>query len=148
MNKKLDSPYRVSGARVRRRVRMVAVADNPLEIVNKVTGEVSIASPYVGSRAWRDIASFIKVFDTDKISDLQRGEYSVFFWMLGKLDFDGGVLLDVDECARSRGISKRMVYYSVRGLVDKDFIRKDKRGMYWVNPNIAFRGNRDELLEL
>ena len=55
------SPYRVTGGRVKKRVRLVAVTDNPIDVINKTTGEVKTATPYVGNRAWRDISSFIKV---------------------------------------------------------------------------------------
>lgn len=142
-----SSPYRVSADRVKRRVRMVAVANNPIDVVNKVTGEVFTASPYVGSRAWRDVSDFVKVYRPEALGMLSQREYRVFCWALGRLDFDGRFVFNGEECREQMAFkTERSAYYGLRGLVEKDFVRRDKKGVYWVNPNIAYRGSRDELL--
>jgi len=144
---KEDSPYRVKADRVKRRVRMVAVANNPIDVVNKVTGEVFTASPYVGSRAWRDVSDFVKVYRPEDIGILSKREFMVFCWALGRLSFDGRFEFNGAECKEQMGFKcERSAYYGLKGLVEKDLVRKDKRGSYWVNPNIAYRGSRDELL--
>ena len=73
---------------------------------------------------------------------------SVYAYGLHEMDFDGKFVFNESECMRLTGIGRTMVYDGLRGLISRDFIRKDKRGVYWVNPNIAFRGSRDELLDL
>jgi hypothetical protein len=65
------------------------------------------------------------------------------------LDFDGRFVFDGSDCVEQMGFkNSRSAYYGLRGLVEKDFVRRDKKGAYWVNPNIAYRGSRDELLLL
>lgn len=143
------SPYRVQASKLKRRVRMVAVTTNPIDVVNKTTGEVMTATPYVGNRAWRDVSDFVKVFKPREIGMLSEREFKVFCWAMGRLDFEGRFKFNGAECKEAMGFkSERSVYYGLKGLVEKDYVKKDKRGMYWVNPNIAYRGNRDELLDL
>ena len=143
-----DSPYRVTGTKIKKRVRMVAVSKDPLEIVNRVTGEVTQASPYVGKRQFRDVGEFIKIYDPLGLAQLKSYEAKVFYYALSKLDFDGLFVFETDECMEQTGLKRTSVFGGLGGLVEKDFIRRDKRGCYWVNPNIAFRGSRDDLLVL
>lgn len=144
---KEGSPYRVKAEKVKRRVRLVAVTHNPMDVVNVVTGEVQRATPYVGSRAWRDISDFVKVYKPEELGMLSQREYKVFCWALGRLDFEGRFDFSGAECKEQMGFkTERSAYYGLRGLVEKDLVRKDKRGSYWVNPNVAYRGSRDELL--
>ena len=120
-----------------------------MEVVDRTTGEVKVATPYVGNRAWRDISDFVKVFDPISFLKLGERELKVFIWVLIALDFDGKFVFDGSKCCKEVGFKcERSAYYGLKGLVEKDFVRKDKNGVYWVNPNIAFRGNRDELMVL
>lgn len=146
--KELYNPYTVRNTKVKRRVRMVAVNKNPLEVVNTVTGEVTLASPYVGKRQYRDIGEFIKVYNPLMMMRMSKEEYRVFMYALYKLDFSGLFLFDTDDCVEITGMSRSGVFRGLKGLLEKDSVRKDKRGAYWINPNIAFRGSRDELLEI
>lgn len=141
------NPYKVSGGKVKRRVRMVAVSKDTLEIVNKTTGEVTVASPYVGKRQFRDIDEFVKVYNVEMLYGLKPAEYNMMIYALSRLNFEGKFMFDEAECLAKTGLSARMLYYGLKGLLDRDFIRRDKRGAYWVNPNIAFRGSRDDLLD-
>ena len=143
-----ENPYSVSDARVKKRVRMVAVTANPLDVVNTVTGEVQRAMPYVGKRAYRDVSDFVKVFDWREIMKMQSYEMKVFGYACEMLEFDGSFRVDYEECMRMTGLSKSGVSKGLRGLVDKDAIRREGNGYYWINPNIAYRGNRDELIDI
>lgn len=145
---KNDSPYRVVGGRVKRRVRMIAVTNNPLEVIDRRTGEVKMATPYVGSRAWRDIEDFVKLYDTSSLMGLRLCEWRVLLCVMEDLDFDGLFVYNEEECVRRTGMTGRMVYRGLKGLVDRDIVRRSKRGVYWVNPNIVYKGSRDELLEI
>jgi hypothetical protein len=127
---------------------MVAVNKNPLEVVNTVTGEVTLASPYVGKRQYRDIGEFIKVYNPLMMMRMSKEEYRVFMYALCRLDFSGLFRFDTTDCMDSTGMSRSGVFRGLSGLLGMDAIRKDKRGLYWINPNIAFRGSRDELLEI
>ena len=125
---------------------MIAVTRNPLDIVNTVTGEVSRATPYVGKRSVRDISEFVKLYDVQAMMDLKVYEYKVMCYALGKLSFDGQFVFVATECMEQTGLSRRSVFNGMEGLKKRDYIRKDKKGVYWVNPNVAYRGSRDDLL--
>lgn len=140
------NPYRVEAQKLKRRVRLVAVTQNPIDVVNVATGEVQRATPYVGNRAWRDISDFVKLYDVQGLLRLKPYEWKVFMVALSELGFDGRFEFSEERYAEKIGCKRGLVYKGVRGLVEKDFIRRDKKGVYWVNPNVAFRGSRDELL--
>lgn len=146
---KESSPYRVQPDKVKKGVRLSAVASNPIDLVSRSTGEVVGATPYVGRRTVRDISDFVKVYSPMELLELSERELKVFCWALSGLDFDGKFSFDGAKCKEELGFKcERSAYYGLKGLVEKDFIRKDRKGIYWINPNIAFRGSRDELMEL
>ena len=143
----MNNPYVVSDTKVKKRVRLVAVTTNPMDVINTVTGEVQRATPYVGNRRFRDIGEFTKVYNSDVVFGLSVYALKVMLWIWYLMDYEGGFLFDADKCAEKIGVKRRMAYYGLQELKDKDIIRKDKGSKYWFNPNIAFRGSRDELLE-
>ena len=142
------SPYSVVPDKVKKGVRLSAVASNPIDLVSKSTGEVVGATPYVGRRTVRDISDFVKLYDMRVLMKLGMAEIRVLMHMMGKLDFSGMVEFEEEECIEETELSRVSVYKGIRGLVEKDIIKKDKRAHYWVNPNIAYRGSRDDLLGL
>ena len=128
------------------RTRMVAVAGNPIDVVNRSTGEVIGATPYVGRRMLRDTSDFVKLYNPKQLARLRPCEYVVFMCALGRLTFEGKFAFDEEVFIEEAGYARGNVYKGLRGLIEKDYVRKDKRGSYWINPNIAYRGSRDELL--
>lgn len=138
----------VEDARVKKRVRMVAVADNPLDIVNTKTGEVKRAMPFVGNRAYRDVSEFVKVYDWMSLVQMKSYEWKVFGYACEELEFDGSFRMVYEDCMRMTGLSRSGVDKGLKGLVEKDYIRRECNGHYWINPNIAYRGSRDELLDI
>lgn len=142
----MDNPYRISGAKLKRRVRLVAVPSNPIDVVNRVTGVVEYATPYVGRREWRDISDFVKVYESEVLYELSAYALKVMFYIWEEMDFEGGFIFKAEDCAGRIGVGKRMVFRGMKELKDRDFVKKDKGCHYWFNPNIAFRGNRDDLI--
>lgn len=134
--------------RVKKRVRLVAVTQNPMDVVNIATGEVQRATPYVGNRAWRDVSDFVKVFDTDELLRMGKDEFRVFVYGWSRLEFNGKFDIEIEDCMEHTGLSRASIYRGLDKLVKRDAIRRDGGGAYWVNPNIAFRGNRDELMQI
>lgn len=141
------NPYRVVPDKVKKSVRLSAVTKYPLELVSRTTGEVVGATPYFGRRALRDISDFVKLYKPAVLLYLLPAELKVLVYMMEKLDFSGMVEFDEAECMEYTGLSRVSVYRGVRGLVQKDIIRKDKRAHYWVNANVLYRGSRDELMD-
>ena len=140
------NPYRLESPSTRRRVRMIAVTDSPMEVVNKSTGEVKIATPYIGNRSVRDVTEFVKLYDTKRLMDLHPYEWKVLLYAAEKLQYEGDWLFDYKECMSDTGMSKSNVFRGLEGLVGKDIIMKKNKGTYWMNPNIIYRGSRDSLL--
>ena len=74
------NPYKVESPALKKRTRMVAVTENPLEIVNKETGEVKSIIPYVGKKSVRDVTEFIKVYNPAALMNLKPCRQMVFRW--------------------------------------------------------------------
>lgn len=143
----MSNPYIVVGSRVKRKVRLIAVTDDPIEVLNRRTGEVKTATPFVGNRTYTDKSEFAKVYDVGSMMRMGGCALKVFLYGVYKMGYDGKFVLEIDECAGLCGISHRSVSRGLRDLIGMDAVRKDKKGVYWINPNIAYRGNRDELLD-
>lgn len=144
----MNNPYVVRDTKVKKRVRLVAVTTNPMDVVNTVTGEVQRATPYVGKRQYRDIGEFTKVYSSSVVFGLSVHAFRVMHWIWGEMDFEGGFVFEPGKCAETIGVSERQAFRGLKELREKDIIRKDRGSKYWFNPNIAFRGSRDELLGL
>lgn len=142
----LLNPYRLESPSTRKRVRMIAVTDSPMEVVNKSTGEVKIATPYIGRRSVRDVTEFVKLYDAKRLMDLHPYEWKVLLYAADKLQFEGDWSFDYKECMNETGMSKSNVFRGLDGLLEKDIIRRKGKGAYWINPNIIYRGSRDSLL--
>lgn len=138
----LKNPYEVKVKSFRRRRRFIAV-DNPIEVVNKVTGEVTNATPLVGNSCYRDTSPFVKLYDPSILFRLRGCECKVLGYVLDVMDYSGSFVLDVDVCSSATGVNKRTVYKALEVLVKEDVLMKNTRGRYWVNPNIACKGSRD-----
>jgi len=145
---RMNNPYVVRDAKVKRRVRLVAVTTNPMDIVNTATGEVERATPYVGKRQWRDIGEFTKVYSAEVVFGLSVYAFRVMHWIWSVMDFEGAFAFDADACAERIGVGRRHAFRGLKELKEKDIVRKNKGSLYWFNPNIAFRGSRDDLLDL
>ena len=140
-----NNPYVISDARVKSRVRLTAITSAPLDLVDRMTGDVVKVKPYFGTRSYRDVSEFIKVYDPIAIALMKPFELKVFMYGLLKLDYDGGFDFVTKECMKMMGMCKSSVDKGLRGLLAIDAVRREKKGKYWVNPNIAYRGNREEL---
>jgi len=140
-----NNPYVISDARLKSSVKLTAVASAPLDLVDRVTGDVMQVKPYFGTRSYRDVSEFIKVYDPIAIALMKPFELKVFMYGILKLDYEGGFDLVVDECMKMMNMCESSVKKGIRGLLAIDAVRREKKGKYWINPNIAYRGNREEL---
>lgn len=138
----VKNPYEVKVTSFRKRRRFVAV-DQPLEVINKVTGEVTNATPLVGNSSYRDTSPFVKLYDTKVMLLLRLNEVKVLLYIFDRMEYSGLFVLDIDGCERFTGLNVRTVYKAITELVNRDVIRKESRGRYWVNPNVACKGSRD-----
>ncbi len=138
------NPYKVRVTSFKKRTRIVCVASNPIEIVDKVTGEVRGATPYVGNRAYKDTTEFIKLYDARVLLEMSTCEVKVFSYVMGHIQYGGLLAFDIDECGRYTGLGKSAMYKGIGLLCEKDIIRRDGGSRYWVNPSVVCKGSRDK----
>lgn len=136
------NPYEVRVVSFRKKRKFIAV-DKPLEVIDRETGEVTTATPLVGNSSYRDTSPFVKLYDTSVMLSLRLNEVKVLVYIFDKMEYSGLFVLDIDSCASFTGLNIRTIYKAVTELVNRDVIRKESRGRYWVNPNIACKGSRD-----
>lgn len=140
--KELKNPYEVRVVSYRKKRKFIAV-DKPLEVIDKETGEVTTATPLVGNSSYRDTSPFVKLYDPRILLELKLNEVKVLSYILDRMDYSGVFVLDIDRCIDWTGLYPNTIYIAIRRLCALDVIRKDSKGKYWVNPNIACKGSRD-----
>ena len=140
----VKNPYEVRVVSFRKKRKFIAV-DKPLEVVDKETGEVMNATPLLGNSSYRDTSPFVKIYDPSVFTKLSSGECSVFAYVLEVMEYNGVFILDMDSCTSYTGLYGNSIYRALRKLCELDVLMKDSRSKYWVNPNIACKGSRDNL---
>jgi hypothetical protein len=138
----VKNPYEVRVVSFRKKRKFIAV-DKPLEVIDRETGEVTTATPLVGNSSYRDTSPFVKLYDPRVLLELKLNEVKVLAYVLENMDYSGVFVLDVDRCVDWTGLYPNTIYIAVRRLCELDIIRKDSKGKYWVNPNVACKGSRD-----
>lgn len=139
------NPYKVQIKKCRKRFKAEAVGTAPLETYNLKTGEVRTATQLIGSQKVYDTTDFIKFYEPGILVGMGSEAVAVFAYIISCLQFGGYVQFDYDECIKFTGYhSRQSVYRGLSELGKKDVVRPKCRGEWWVNPNIIYRGQRDE----
>lgn len=138
----VKNPYEVRVISFRKKRKFIAV-DKPLEVIDRETGEVTTATPLVGNSSYRDTSPFVKLYDPSVLLLLKPNEVKVMAYVLENMDYSGMFVLDVDSCIEWTKLYPNTIYIAMRSLCKMDILRKDSRGKYWVNPNVACKGSRD-----
>jgi hypothetical protein len=140
------NPYKVIVKKCRRRFKADAVGTAPLETYNLKTGEVRTATQLVGTQKVYDTTDFIKLYEPGALIGMSGQAVAVFAYIASRLQFGGYVQFDYDECMEFTNYrSRQSVYRGLSELGKKDVVRPKSRGEWWVNPNIIYRGQRDEI---
>ena len=140
------SPYRVDVKKRRKRFKADAVGTAPVETYNLETGEVRSAIQLVGQNRFYDITDFIKLYEPSILIGMSCEAVAVFAYIISHMLFEGYVRFNYEECmAYTKYHSRQSVYRGLMELKKRDVVRQKGRGEWWVNPNVAFRGNRDEI---
>lgn len=140
--REVKNPYEVRVVSFRKKRKFIAV-DKPLEVIDRETGEVTTATPLVGNSSYRDTSPFVKLYDPSVLLELKLNEVKVLAYVLDRMDYSGIFILDVDRCVAWTGLYPNTIYIAIRSLCKLDIVRKDSKGKYWVNPNVACKGSRD-----
>lgn len=140
------NPYKVLVKKCRRRFKADAVGTDPLETYNLKTGEVRSAVQLVGSQKIYDTTDFVKFYEPGVLVGMSSEAVAVFAYITSRLQFGGYVQFSYEECIEYTKYHSRQSIY--RGLIElerKDVVRRKSRGEWWVNPNIVYRGQRDDI---
>jgi hypothetical protein len=111
---------------IRVRQKLVRTRSTPSDLLNPETGEVTAAT-LIHTVETVDEEHFVKVFidGTKKAFDLTRTASRAFQAILEELN--------MSEKTFQRGLKE---------LMQKNFLSPKIPNVYWVNPNLFFRGNR------
>lgn len=141
------NPYIVIAQKARKRFRPKAIGNTPVEVYNTTTGEVTYAKQLVGQQQLYDSSDFIKFYQPDILCSLSQPAVIIFAYIATNLRFGGIVTIHPKEAAvfaNYKNLSS--ISRAINELLQKDVIRKKDRNEYWVNPNIIYRGQRDEFM--
>jgi len=140
------NPYKVIAKKVRKRFKAEALGAEQVEIVSTKTGEVRTATQLVGKQKLYDSTDFIKFFEPEILVGMGAQAVAVFSYIASHLQFGGYVQFEMQDClSYTQYTSRQTIYNGINELLSKDVIRPKGKSEYWVNPNIIYRGQRDEL---
>lgn len=140
------NPYKVISRKVRRKFKADAVGRDPIETYNLETGEVRTAVQIIGQNKYYDITDFVKFYEPGVLIGLSSEAVAVFSYIVSRLQFGGYVAFSYKECMEYTNYHTRQsIYRGLMELKERDVVREKGRGEWWVNPNIVYRGQRDEI---
>lgn len=121
-----------------------------IDLVDEATGEVKgTALNSTFSNHYRDATRFVKLYDADVLLQLSKQGIGVFAYIVKQLGYGDSLYISIDECKRmNRWNSAKSVYNGLNELLALDVLRKDKerKGMYFINPNVVYRGDRQKII--
>lgn len=123
------------------------VLDEPISIVDPLTGEVREATRIVVPYGYKD-KDFCKVYHKtiNKLTDLPKSCQKVFDWLLENMDTENKVyVLNQKKLAKELNLSYGTVRNAFYTLQKRGFISKLENSLYMVNPQLACKtaDNRD-----
>lgn len=120
--------------------------------VDSETGEAYdlVAVPRSQSKNWNRGGFFmgmLAAFDDIANADWPDGDYKIFIKLLGRLDFENYLHLDVKELAEEMGRSRETVSRAVSRFVKRGILHRGPRVgrsyTYRLDPSTAWRGKSD-----
>lgn len=76
---------------------------------------------------WCSGGSFLSVFDDIANADWPDGDYKVFVKLLGRLDFENYLHLDVKALAEEMGRSREAVSRAIKRFIDRGILHRGPR---------------------
>lgn len=121
-------------------------------IVDETTGEISKRPMLVlGDIKVLDSASFYKVYigEIKSFFGLSNSSMELFEYIMSNIKFDSDkICITVDIIKSDKKMAKSTIYRAIDQLLDKKVIAKaDMPGCYYINPKIAFKGDRITLVK-
>ena len=145
------TPYSVDVKKWRYKKRWLSPAKE-VDLVDENTGEiVGRAMNSTFNNKYSDSTRFVKLYDADVLLNMSRQGIGVFAYILKQLGYGDTIYIDVHQCMYMNGWSSaKSVYNGISEMICLDIIRKckGKRCIYFVNPNIIYRGDRSKIANL
>ena len=113
------------------------------EYINTRTGELE--QMQVTSIEDRDF-NFTKMWMKNFISTLDivgNQKTRLCFWIIDHVDKENRLIGTYRTIASQSGMSLDTVRITMKLLMDADFMRKARNGVYVINPNLVFKGTRN-----
>ena len=70
------------------------------------------------------------------------------FWILDNLDSNNQLIMTQRKIAEKIGMSTKTVSTTIKALVESNFLNKINSGAYRVNPDVLFKGGKDNRLNV
>jgi len=121
-------------------------------ILDEMTGAINQRPMLVlGDIKVLDSASFYKVYigEIKSFFGLSNSSMELFEYIMKNIKFDSDkICITVDIIKSDKSMAKSTIYRAIDQLLDKKVIAKaDMPGCYYINPKIAFKGDRITLVK-
>lgn len=70
------------------------------------------------------------------------------FWIIDNLDKENKLTMTYRQISDKSNISYQTVYRTMNALIDSNFLVKINSGAYRVNPDVLFKGGKDDRLNV
>ena len=70
------------------------------------------------------------------------------FWLLDNLDSENKITMTYRQIADKSNMSYQTVYRTMNALIESNFLSKINGGAYRVNPDVLFKGGKDNRLNV
>lgn len=142
-----DSPFMEKLTTIKHRNKTMKMSREPIQFIDKSTGEISDTALFLHVKEEVDKESFVKIFKGQlrSLFDLNKTALKVAGYLMEALPINKDmVLFDLQECLEYTGFAnKKSVYDGLAELLEKEILAKsDKINVFFINPSIAFNGNR------
>lgn len=95
----------------------------------------------------RDVSRFVKLYDFKIFTQLSKAGIALLCYAMKFAGYDGRVLLNQEYFTRrNKYKSSHTFYTAIQELENMDVIKPTQmKNLYWLNPNIACRGDRSRV---
>jgi hypothetical protein len=115
-------------------------------ILNTDTGEVKENALFIGRKIDVDKEQFVKIFHAhlSAIFDLSKCALKIFSYIASVTQYDDQIIFNLKKCSEFTGYKgKESIYKGLAELCNAEIIaRTTEHNMYFINPQILYRGDR------
>ena len=118
------------------------------EYINRDTGEIE--NMQVVNIEERD-ANFHKLWlghILQSIDLIGNQKTKLAFWILDNLNSENQLIMTQRKIAEKSGISYQTVSFTIKALIDSNFLMKINSGAYRVKPDVLFKGGKNNRLNV